>query len=512
VKTTGFYPRARVDASGSGVVSSAGGLLLVEAVRAAGLDRALSQVMAPWRKPLAIHDPAKIICDLAIILALGGDCLADIAKVRGQPGVYGLVASDPTVSRLIDALAEDATAALAAINAARAAARARVWGLAGDDAPDHDIHAVDPLIIDVDATLVTAHSDKQGAAATFKRGWGFHPLWAFVDHGAEGTGEPLSHLLRSGNAGSNTAADHIRVVKAALKQLPGYRPDVRPGRKILIRTDTAGCTHDFLDWITAQRMSYSVGFSLPEDFAQMLKRIPTRAWTEAVDADGEVRDGAWVTEVTDLLDLSGWPDGMRVIIRAERPHPGAQLRITDADGNRITAFATNTRRGQLAHLVLRHRRRARAEDRIRCAKRTPACATSRSTSSTRTGSGAPSSRWPATSRRGCSCSRSAVTKHGGGNPNAYDSDYSPSPPASYTPDDRPSSASPATTPGPTSSSPASADCGLSPNPADQHTHALAPPSRAAPPDHGTGAHPRRHSGTLSHPPAIIHRVITAALP
>lgn len=370
MKTTGLYPRVRVKRSTCDVVSSAGGLLLVDAVRAAGLDRALSQVLAPWRKPLAIHDPAKIVCDLAVSLALGGDCLADIAKVRGEPGVYGPVASDPTVSRLIDALAADSGRALAAIDTARAGARARVWALAGEDAPDDATSGNDPLVVDLDATLVTAHSEKDQAAATFKRSFGFHPLWAFVDHGCQGTGEPLSVLLRPGNAGSNTAADHITVTRAALKQLPAHKPGVRPGRKVLIRTDTAGCTHEFLDWITAQRLSYSVGFSLPDDFADTLKRIPKRAWTEAVNADGEIRDGAWVAEVTELLDLSNWPDGMRVIIRAERPHPGAQLRITDADGNRITAFATNTRRGQLAHLELRHRRRARAEDRIRCAKDT----------------------------------------------------------------------------------------------------------------------------------------------
>jgi hypothetical protein len=185
-----LYPSAHVDAAGSGIVSSAGGLLLTQAVRASGLGTALSQALAPWRKPFAIHDPGKIVCDLAVSLALGGDCLADIAKLRAEPGVYGQVASDPTVSRLIDALAEDATAALAAINAARAAARARVWGLAGDDAPDHAVSAEDPLVIDLDATLVTAHSDKEGAEPTFKRGYGFHPLWAFVDHGGDGTGEP----------------------------------------------------------------------------------------------------------------------------------------------------------------------------------------------------------------------------------------------------------------------------------------------------------------------------------
>jgi hypothetical protein len=365
-----LYPSVRVDAAGSGVVSQAGGLLLTAAVRASGLDRELSRVLAPWRKPLARHDSAKIVTDLAIALGLGGDCLADIAVLRAEAGLFGPVASDPTVSRTIDALADDVEPVLKAINVARAAARARVWALAGEHAPDAGRDADDPLIIDTDATLVGAHSDKQGAAPTFKRGYGFHPLCAFVDHGPDGSGEPLAVMLRPGNAGSNTAADHISVVRDALKQLPGHRVGTRPGRKVLIRTDAAGCTHEFLDWIVSQRLSYSVGFTLPDDFADKLELIPDTVWAPAYDADGRVRDGAWVAEITGLLDLSRWPRGMRVIVRKERPHPGAQLRITDVDGHRVTAFATNTPRGQLAALELRHRRRARAEDRIRTAKDT----------------------------------------------------------------------------------------------------------------------------------------------
>ncbi len=365
---SGLYPRVKVDAAGSGVVSQAGGVTLVETARVSGLDRELSAALSRWRRPTARHDPAKVVCDLAITLALGGDCLADVALLRAEPGVYGAVASDPTVSRTIDALAADAPAALKAINTARAAARARVWALAGGHAPDADATAETPLIIDVDATLVTAHSEKEQAAPTFKRGFGFHPLWAFVDHGPQGSGEPLAVALRPGNAGSNTAADHISVLRDALAQLPGHRPGTRPGRRVLIRTDAAGCTHQVLDWLASQRLSYSLGFTLPDDTEALLRRIPAQVWAPAYDADGQIRDGAWVAELSGLLDLSGWPKGMRVIARKERPHPGAQLRITDADGYRVTAFATNTTTGQLADLELRHRRRARAEDRIRVAK------------------------------------------------------------------------------------------------------------------------------------------------
>jgi hypothetical protein len=356
------------------VVSQAGGVLLTEAVRAVGLDRALSTALAPWRAPNAVHDPAKVLLDLAVTLAVGGDCLADIAVLRTEPDLYGLVASDPTVSRVIDRLAADPVAALRALHAARAPARAAAWRLAGDRAPDHDTSAGTPLVIDIDATLVTAHSDKEGAAPTFKRGFGHHPLWAFVDHGPDGTGEPLAVLLRPGNAGSNTAADHLTVLRDALRQLPGHRPGTRPGRKILVRSDAAGATHELLNWLVAQRLSYSVGFSLPDTITDILATIPETDWQIAYDADGEPRPGAWVLEVTELLDLSRWPSGMRVIVRRERPHPGAQLRLTDRDGHRLTAFATNTAPGgpgrQLADLELRHRRRARAEDRIRVAKDT----------------------------------------------------------------------------------------------------------------------------------------------
>lgn len=373
-KRNGFYPSLAVDTAGANAVSQAGGLLLTETIRAVGLDHALATSLRPWRPRFAVHDPAKIVLDLAVTLALGGDCLADVALLRAEPGVYGLVASDPTVSRTLDRLAEDACRALAAINAARAAARSRAWELAGRNAPDHQVDAAAPLVIDVDATLVSAHSDKEGAAPTFKKGFGHHPLWSFVDHGPAGTAEPLSVLLRPGNAGSNTAADHITVIREALRQLPRHRPGTRTGRKVLVRTDAAGATHELLDWLVGQRLSYSIGFALPDTIVDKLAKIPEQVWQPAYNSDGEPREGAWVAEITELLNLSSWPKGMRVIARRERPHPGAQLRITNADGHRLTAFATNTTPGgpgrQLADLELRHRQRARAEDRIRTAKDT----------------------------------------------------------------------------------------------------------------------------------------------
>jgi len=364
VQNTARRPKITVSADGRGLVSQAGTLLLLEAARVTGLGQGLAGGLARWRAPRAVHDPGKILTDLVTALALGGDCLADIAVLRAQPELCGPVASDPVVSRLISALAADLPAALRAIRKARAAARERAWALAADHAPGADGSLIP---VDIDATIVTAHSEKEKAAPTWKKTFGFHPLAAFADHGAGGTGEALAIVLRPGNAGSNTAAEHIEAARLALAQLPR-----RARRRVLIRTDSGGGTHQFLAWLTrpGRRLHYSIGMTITEDMHQAILQIPDRVWEPAYDAGGQVRPGAWVAELTRLLDLSSWPEGMRVIVRKERPHPGAQLRFTDIGGHRVTCFATDAKAGQLADLELRHRRRARCEDRIRAAKDT----------------------------------------------------------------------------------------------------------------------------------------------
>jgi hypothetical protein len=364
VKTTGPHAKIAVSADGTGLVSQAGGVLLTQTLRVTGLGRGLSAALERWRPGRAVHDPGKIVADLAVAVALGGDCLADVGLLRAEPDLFGPVASDPVVSRLVTRLAADAPRALKAIRAARAGARERAWSLAGDAAPGAGGRLV---TMDIDATLVTAFSEKELATPTWKKTFGFHPLTAFADHGAEGSGEPLAIVLRPGNAGSNTAADHIEAARLGVAQLPRHLR-----RRVLIRTDSGGGTHEFLDWLTrpGRRLAYSAGFTITEDIQDAILKIPARAWTPAYDAEGQVRPGAWVAEITGMLDLAAWPAGMRVIVRKERPHPGAQLRFTDIDGHRFTCFATNTRGGQLADLELRHRRRARCEDRIRCAKDT----------------------------------------------------------------------------------------------------------------------------------------------
>ena len=208
-------------------------------------------------------------------------------------------------------------------------------------------------------------------------------------------------MLRPGNAGSNTAADHIEAARLALAQLPRQLRG-----RVLIHADSGGGTHEFLQWLTARSrwLRYSVGMTITEDMQAAILKVPTSAWTPAYDGEGQVRDGAWVADITGLLDTGGWPQGMRVIVRKERAHPGAQLRFTDIDGHRFTCFATNAKKGQLADLELRHRRRPGARTASGAAKDTglrnlPLKA------SRRTRSGARSSSWPASSSPGCSCSR-----------------------------------------------------------------------------------------------------------
>jgi Transposase DDE domain group 1 len=217
VQNTARHPKITVSADGKGIVSQAGVLLLAETLRVTGLGEGLADGLARWRAPRAVHDPGKIIADLVMTLALGGDCLADIAVLRAQPQLTGPVASDPVVSRLITTLAADAPRALRAIRRARAAARERAWDLARDRSPGGDGSLIP---VDIDATIVIAHSEKEQAAPTWKKTYGFHPLAAFADHGAGGGGEALAIALRPGNAGSNTASEHIEVTRLALAQLP----------------------------------------------------------------------------------------------------------------------------------------------------------------------------------------------------------------------------------------------------------------------------------------------------
>jgi Transposase DDE domain group 1 len=363
-----------VTIDGRGVVSHAGTRLLADVADAAGVSVALSDALAGLRERRSGHDPGRVLADVAVMLADGGEAISDLGVLRDQPQLFGPVASTATAWRVLDGVDESA---LDRVRAARAVARERAWLLraeAGRDIPASRAGGRDwpGLVLDVDATLVDCHSDKQLAAPNFKGGFGFHPLLVWLDN----TNEALAGLLRAGNAGANTAADHIRLVDEALAQLPDNH---RYGTPILIRADGAGCSKAWLAHLRSLRdqrgmqVQFSVGFTMTEQVQQAILALPEIAWTPAVEADGELRDGAEVAELTAMLpDLAaaGWPDRMRVIVRRERPHPGAQLTFTDVHGYRFQAFATDTQVGQLAHLEARHRAHARVEDRIRTAKDT----------------------------------------------------------------------------------------------------------------------------------------------
>jgi hypothetical protein len=359
-----------VSADGHGVVSHAGMGVLRELADLTGLSGQVSDVLADTYKGPWVYAPGAVFADLAAAVADGADCIDGVGQLCGdREHVFGAKASTTTMWRLVDQRID--AAHLPGVREARAAARAAAWA-AGAAPP-----AGQPLYIDVDATLVIDHSDnKAKASPTWKKSFGHHPLLAFLDRPEIAGGEALAGLLRAGNAGSNTAADHITVLEQALASLPaGWRPSPNdPGAPmVVVRSDSAGATHAFAQACRDHGAGFSFGF--PVD-ARVQDAVDTLnlgdAWYPAIDSGGEIRDGAWVAQATDLVNLSTWPAGTRLVLRKEHPHPGAQLRFTDADGMRVTAFITDTRRGivpgQLAGLELRHRQHARVEDRIREAK------------------------------------------------------------------------------------------------------------------------------------------------
>jgi len=355
------------------VVSHAGSRLLSDLADATGLTRAFGDALRRLRPRGTGHDPGRIAVDLAVMLADGGEAIADLALLRDQPDMFGPVASAPTAWRL---LAGINPATLRALRTARAAAREVAWLQADETrgritaarAGGHDLPG---LVMDIDATLVTCHSEKEHAAPTYKHGFGYHPLLCFLDN----TGEALAAVLRPGNAAANTATDHISVLDAALAQIPDPH---RYGTEILIRADSAGSAKAFLAHIRALRSrgiraSFSVGWSVTEPVRHAIRHLPEHLWHTALEQDGSLREGAQVAELTGLVDLPDYPDGTRIIVRRERPHPGAQLSLFDLDeGMRHQAFLTDTPYGQgsLQLLEVRHRAHARIEDRIRCGKNT----------------------------------------------------------------------------------------------------------------------------------------------
>lgn len=356
MKTNSTRPPLKITADGEGIATHAGTRLLAEMADASGLTAALSAAMALVVRRRRKHDPGRLLVDVALTLADGGDCLSDVAVLRDQPDLFGVVASDATAYRVIDSI--DA-GQLDAVRQARAAARARVWSAGLAPAK---------VTLDFDATLLTAHSDKQQAAATYKRGFGFHPLLVYLDE----TGEALAGVLRAGNAGANTAADHVALLDMALAQLP-VKPkgqDPEGGVAMLARADSAGATHGFVEALRERGIEFSVGFDVTGPVRAAILDLPDSAWTEAITQDCDIREGAEVAELTGYLDLTSWPAGTRAIVRREIPHPGAQFTLFDPDGWRHQVCIVDSANPDVAYLEARHRGHARVEDGIRCDKDT----------------------------------------------------------------------------------------------------------------------------------------------
>ena len=380
-----------VDTDGRGVVSHAGTALLRELGERSGLRACLSEAMDGTRIRAGGHDGGQVLVDLAVMLADGGETIGDIAALTQQPDLHGSVASPATAWRVLAGIDQDR---LDEVGQARAAARERAWlaraDITGQMLPPARAAGrdLDYVVLDLDATLIEVHSEKEQASPHFKGGFGYHPLLCFLDN----TNEALSGILRTGRAGSNTAADHVHVLTQALGQLP---ETARAGR-ILVRTDGAGYSHAFLEHLVDTGLEYSIGYAVADDVRDAITMLPEWAWTEAIDADGGHRDGAQIAEITTVLQevtrlrvaerrrrsrregkrdsrssssRRTWPEGMRIIVRRERPHPGAQLDAFEhRDGWRYQAMTTNTTVGQLAFLDARHRAHARVEDRIRQAQ------------------------------------------------------------------------------------------------------------------------------------------------
>jgi hypothetical protein len=351
VKHGSRFGSLHVAADDEGLVSRSGSALLPELAARLGLERELSRGLSHLFHRRPVHDPGRVAIDLATMLIDGGDCVSDLGALAQQPDLFGQVASHSTASRLLHALGETERAS---IRAARRVARERAWRLGARP---------ETITLDFDAQLLECHTEKESGGPHRKGGFGFHPLHCFLDE----TGEHLAGLLRPGNAGSNTAADHIRVLEEALAQLPAAVGDC--GRDepvpILARSDAAGATHAFAEALRTHKIHFSLGYYVDERVGQAALALPPTRWRPALDADGQAeREGAWVAELTGRIELSGWPEGTRLIVRKEIPHPGAQLRFTDFDGHRFQCFLTDETDEDIAGLEARQRLHARVEDRI----------------------------------------------------------------------------------------------------------------------------------------------------
>ena len=372
-QSTPIFPHVPTQLTGQTLVSQAGLGVLTSFLNALDFRRLCEDRFSQFAPATAVHRPGKMIADLAIMLAAGGEQVTDVDQLSSSPGLFGPVASEATISRFMARIKDQLAVFEYAFATMHRTLRSRIWAAAGNRNPAARATAKDPLIIDIDATLVHVHSDKEQAAGTYKRGFGFAPMIASVDYGKDnGTGEVLAVQMRPGNKGANSAADHITILDQALAQLPDefYTEDgVLVGEKILVRTDSAGASREFLHHLESLGLQFSTSYALPVINERFIGWINDKKyWEPATDQHGNLRDDAWVIDASQVLKLKNYPAGTRIYLRAEPLHPGAKASLFDIDGNRITAFLTNAPRYNVAFLDARHRARGRCENRIKTLK------------------------------------------------------------------------------------------------------------------------------------------------
>jgi hypothetical protein len=376
-KRSGWHERLTVGRGGKNLVGHAGAVLARGCADRSGLTAALTAALPTGVGP-GWWDRGVVLVSVATSIVLGATSMSDISLLAHQVAVFGAPPSDCTVRRTLEGLDP---MVLRRVTKARAKVRARVWGLlAGRPGGFPWLCVAGKLlagwvVIDLDATLITAHSDKQGAAATFKRGFGFHPLGAWCAN----TAESLAMLLRPGNAGSNTITDHIRVLGEAVAQLPaGYR------RKILIRVDGAGATHELVEHLRQMNrlwrtVRFTVGWAITEADEDAIAALPADAWTDSLQQDGTATDTAGVADLTGLnARVDNWGDGLRLIVRRTKPaarHRGKLTALERATGWRYAIVATNIDRIRAvpgSHhpqwIDCLHRSHAGVEDQVRTNK------------------------------------------------------------------------------------------------------------------------------------------------
>lgn len=376
-KRTRWDERLSVTTTKKTLVGHAGAVLLRRCADQVGLTTALAAAFPAGRTP-TWWDRGLVLVSVAVGIALGGTCMSDVeALLAHQMPVFGAPPSDSTVRRGLD-LDQDVLARIAKV---RAKVRAHVWDLLTQRPGGFPWVTVAGkvltgwIVIDADATLITAHSPKQGAASTWKKGFGFHPLGAWCSN----TSESLAMQLRQGSAGSNTVADHIQVLGAAIAQIPA-----RFRRKILIRIDGAGATHELLEHLngmntTRRKVRFTVGWAITSTDEDAIALLPEQAWSASLTPDGQIDKEAQVAELTGL-DRRGdtWIPGLRLLVRRTRPSRRHAKKLTVLEkrtGWRYAIIATNITRihgvpgtGHPQWLDLAHRLHAGVEDRVRTNK------------------------------------------------------------------------------------------------------------------------------------------------